>query len=72
MDLIMQIWHCEPVFDLQKAGLEKEASPQAVQVGFGKALIISVSILRLTQLSLDIGGDFLKKCLFLTPSSNKC
>lgn len=71
MNLIMQIWHCEPVFDLQRAGLEKEASPQVVQVSFGKALIVSVSVLRLTELSLDI-GDFLKECLFLTPSSTKC
>lgn len=71
MDLIMQIWYCEPVFDLQKADLEKKASAQVVQVNFGKVLIISVSILRLTELSLDI-GVFLKECLFLTPSSNRC
>lgn len=57
--------------DLQKAGLEKEASPQVVPVNFGKVVIVSLSILRLTELSLDI-GDFLKECLFLTPSSNKC
>lgn len=63
MDLIMQIWHCETVFDLQKAGLEKEASPQVVQVNFEKVLIISVSILRLTELSLDV-GVFLKECYF--------
>lgn len=63
MDLIMQIWHCETVFDLQKAGLEKEVSPQVVQVNFGKVLIISVSILRLTELSLDV-GVFLKECYF--------
>lgn len=64
----MQIWHCKLVFDFQKAGLEKEASAQVVQVNFGKVLIISVNILRL---SLDI-GVFLKESLFLTPSSNKC
>lgn len=49
------------MFGLQKADLEKEAPPQVVQVNFGKALITSVYILRLTRAFIvaeDINVNF--------------
>lgn len=50
------------LFGLQKADLEKEASPQLVQVNLKKPLIISVYVLRLTGAFIvveDIKGNFL-------------